>query len=375
MLLALDYGRQCGYLRAKKQRLMASNTVTISGMFGNGKTYFADSPVVIDIKGLEWPGTSPFNVVRVEVLYQGKVVGDFKDDTGGQPTATFDISSALQAIWAGYDFSGEIAAAANPRGHQRNYRDYSLQVYTEYLSSDGVFTTTDSDVITGGSCAIGGFTERERSMIPDKKAADVSYREHENLRFGDASTKPTDTPERVGSLSPTSWVDLHSEGTQCVFYPASAQMGNDQQGSHAPIVLRDSVPYVDFLFLNRRGAIETCSGQTLESMGINVKVTQYSRASRPSFNPVRSLMAIGTDGRRSWQMSSGYVTREWAEWWALEFLGGKRKQWWMRYPIGDANGTYVPVIVEPAKQSISIYDRSKQNMPHVDFTVTLALEG
>jgi len=35
----------------------------------------------------------------------------------------------------------------------------------------------------------------------------------------------------------------------------------------------------------------------------------------------------------------------------------------------------VPVIVEPSKKSITIYDRSKQQMPHVDFTVTLALEG
>lgn len=344
-------------------------------MFGNGNTYFADSPVVIDISGLEWPGTSPFNIVRVEVLYQGKVVGEFKDDTGGQATASFDISSALQAIWAGYDFSGEIAAAANPRGHQRNYRDYSLKVYTEYLSSDGVFTTTDSDEIAGGQCAIGGFTEWERSTIPSKEAADVSYREHENLRYGDASVKPTDTPERVGSMSITSWVDVQQGGTQCVYYPVNATPATDQQAPHAPFVLRDSVPYVDFLFLNRRGAIETCSGQTLEAMGINVKVTQYSRTGRPSFNPVRSLMAIGQDGRRSWQMSSGYVTREWAEWWAMEFLGGKRKQWWMRYPIGDPNGTYVPVIVEPSKQNISIYDRSKQNMTHVDFTVTLALEG
>ena len=254
---------------------MASNTVTISGMFGNGKTYFADSPVVIDISGLRWseegqPVTSPFTIVRVEVVYDSKVVGEFKVDTGGQTSISFDISSALQAIWAGYDFSREIAAAANPRSYQRNYRDYSLKVYTEYLSGDGVFTATDSDVITGGSCAIGGFTEWERSTIPNKEAADVSYREHENLRYGDASVKPTDTPERVGSMSPTSWVDLHSEGTQCVFYPASAQMGNDRQGSHAPLVLRDSVPYVDFLFLNRRGAVETCSGQTLESMGINV---------------------------------------------------------------------------------------------------------
>lgn len=350
-------------------------------MFGNGKTYFADSPVVIDISGLEWPGTSPFNIVRVEVIYQGKVMGEFKDDTGGQPTASFNISSALQAIWADYDYNSyEVACAKTAAGgrasdYYRAYRNYSLKVYTEYLSSNGGFTTTNSDEIPGGCCAIGGFTEWERSTIPSKEAAVVSYREHENLRYGDASTKPTDTPERVGSISPTSWVDLDETDTISIFYPYNTQPAADSQRDHAPIVLRDSIPYVDFLFLNRRGAIETCSGQTLEAMGINVKVTQYSRTGRPSFNPVRSLMAIGQDGRRSWQMSSGYVTREWAEWWALEFLGGKRKQWWMRYPIGDPNGTYVPVIVEPAKQNISIYDRSKQNMTHVDFTVTLALEG
>ena len=95
---------------------MASNTVTISGMFGDGKTYFADSPVVIDISGLEWPGTSPFNVVWVEVIYGGKVIGKFRDDTGGQTTASFDISSALQAIWAEYVFSGELSCAKTAAG-------------------------------------------------------------------------------------------------------------------------------------------------------------------------------------------------------------------------------------------------------------------
>ena len=51
---------------------MASNIVTISGMFsapdGPRKTYFADSPVVIDISGLKWPADSPFTIVRVEVV-------------------------------------------------------------------------------------------------------------------------------------------------------------------------------------------------------------------------------------------------------------------------------------------------------------------
>ena len=352
-----------------------ANIVIIEGQFNKDGSYFADSPVVIRVSGLKWPASSPFTVVQVNVVYDGKVVGNFHADTGGQTEITFDISSALQAIWAGYTYAAELTAANGRNSTTRGYRNYSMEVYTEYLSDDGNFTTSPTETFPGGKCMIGGLTEWERSRVDN---ADASTQEFINRRYGDASTKPHQSdsaPERVGSLSPTSWVDLSASGTTQHFYAAGATMVNDGNTDHAPLVLRDSQPYVDFLFLNRRGAIETCSGQTLEAMGINVKVTQYSRTERPSFKPVRSLMAIGQDGRRSWQMSSGYVTREWAEWWTLEFLGGKRKQWWMRYPVGDANGTYVPVIVEPAKQNISIYDRSKQNMPHVDFTVTLALEG
>lgn len=331
-------------------------------------------------------------------IYGGRndVVGNFPRDVGGLTKIDFDISSALRAIWSDYDFGPEVAAAdmAINGTIQQTYRPmrrYSLQITTEYIAEDGTLVTTtcqDADgnkLIPGGQCTIGGLTEWERYTIGKKEYADVSYYEHTGVRYGDASTKPLESPERVGRDSITSWVDVQKDFTRSIFFPANYNNGEGEPDDqpltengwtgHAPIVLRDSIPYIDFLFLNRRGAIETCSGQTLESMGINIKVTQYSKTEHLSFSPVRSLMAIGQDGRRSWQMSSGYVSREWAEWWAMEFLGGKRKQWWMRYPIGDPNGTYVPVIVEPAKQSIGIYDRAKQNMAHVDFTVTLALEG
>lgn len=385
--------------------------VQISGMFGNDKTYFADSPVVIDISGLEWgnPVTSPFTIVRVEVIYKDKVVGDFRADTGGQTSTSFDISSALRAIWSDYDYSGEVAAAnaakASPSGSTsftaeaddvdffdtnpgvRKYREYSLRVYTEYMASDdgGVFTPTGYGPFPGGRCAIGGLTEWERYSVAHKEDADASSWEHTGVRNGDASTKPTSTPERIGRTSVTSWVDINSGGTKTIFYPPAYNGGrgepddstDSQEGwaGHAPLVLRDAQTYVDFLFVNHRGAVETCSALMKESMDIDVDVKQFARVERPSFKPSRSLMAIGTDGRRSWKMSSGYVSREWAEWWIMNFLGGKRKQWWMRYPIGSQNGTYVPVAVEPAKSSLNIYDRSKQDMPHVDFTVTLALEG
>lgn len=388
--------------------------VSVSGMFGkiNGQvhTYFADSPVVIDISGLEWsrPGeavTSPFTIVRVEVVYNNNVIGDFREDTGGQTEAHFDISSALKAIWSDFDFNLEVdeakkAAASTASGSSftpgtsqpayvngiRKYRSYYLRIYTEYLdSTDNEYVVTqckDADGntdIPGGQCLIGGLTEWERSLINDNTKRDVSALEHSNTRNGDASTKPAESPERVGQNSITSWVDVTDNGTKSVFYPATFNNGwgqDDYTEEHAPIVLRDNQDYIDFLFLNRRGAIETCSGMMKEAMNIDVDMKSYTRIERPTFKPSRSLMAIGNDGRRSWQMSSGYVTREWAEWWTMEFLGGKRKRWWMKYKgPGQTSATYIPVIVEPAKKSINIYDKTKQQMPHVDFTVTLALEG
>ncbi len=347
---------------------MNSNTVLIEGMFGNGKTYFADSPVVIDISRLEWPAASPFNIVIVEVLYDSKVVGSFREDSNGQTSISFDISSALQAIWAEYDFAGELAAAASPRSFQRNYRAYSLIVYTEYLSDDGVFTRTTSGERTGGRCCMGWLTEWERNTIGAKENADVSHWEHSNLRNGDASTKPVSSPERVGSTSITSWTDVQTEGTQSVFYPSTATPAPDGQTVHVPLVVRDSIPYQDFLFVNRRGAIETCSALMKEALDITVETQHYSRIEGPSFKPNRTVMAIAKGGRRSWNMSSGEQTRDWAEWWTMEFL--MARQWWMLY-----KGAYVPVIVEPAKKQTSIYDRVKQQMPSVEFTVTLALEG
>ena len=368
-----------------------ANQVTVSGMFGNGKTYFADSPVMIDISGLAWPGTSPFNVVRMEVVYKRPkagggydmvMAGDFREDTGGQPVASFDISSALDKIWSDYEYTAEVAAARAAltagagQAATRNMREYILRIYTEYLSGDdgGVYTTTvctDSQGntdIPGGMCLAGGMTEWERSLTESDEDRDVSHFEHTGLRNGDASTKPTSSPERVGSSSITSWVDVYAGGTKSVFYPATVNGTSDSQSEHAPLVLRDTQPYTDFLFVNRRGAVETCSALMLESMGIGVETESYSRIGRPSFNPSRSVMAMASGGRRSWAMSSGKQTREWAEWWTLEFL--MARQWWMLY-----KGSYVPVIVEPAKKQTVIYDKAKQQMPSVEFTVTLALEG
>lgn len=364
-----------------------ANVVTISGMFGNDKTYFADSPVVIDVSGLAWPASSPFTIVRMEVIYNDKKVGDFFHDTGGLSETSFNIQSALAAIWIGETFDEEVEKALSARSSNltreqvRYMREYFLRIYTEYLASDGVFTRTQctdshgNRDIPGGKCLTGGLTEWERTMIGSAENADVSYWNHTGVRNGDASTKPVSSPERVGRSSITSWVDMAQGYTKSIFYPASQIPESDdvigQPGGwngHAPIVLRDSIDYVDFLFVNRRGAVETCSALMLENMNIDVETQTYSRVERPSFIPSRSMMTVSDGIRRSWEMSSGGQTREWTEWWATEFLVAKRV--WMFY-----KGVFTPVTVEPSKKSVNIYSRAKSQMSSVEFTVTLALEG
>lgn len=351
---------------------------TISGMFGTGKTYFSGSPVIIDISGLEWGDNSPFNIVKINVLDgSDNIIGDFHADTGGQTAISFNIESALRALWADYDFVNEVSVANNAvvatsvaaQSTLRTYRHYSLKLFTEYINStDNEFTTTESDAVTGGQCMIGRLTEWERYNIATKEDADASHLEGSNLRNGDASTKPTSSPERVGRSSITSWVDVSGSGTTSAFFPAAAPAAADASAQHAPFVLRDNMDYQDFLFVNRRGAVETCSAMMKESLDISIETTSYNRVERPTFSPSRSLMTLTSGDRRSWDMSSGYVDREWARWWTSEFLMSERH--WMR--IGNK---FIPVIITPAKKSVNIYDKTKQQMPHVDFTVTLGLEG
>lgn len=364
-------------------------------MFGNGKTYFADSPVVINIEGLEWPESSPVTLVMVNVLYQNNIVGRFRIDAVGRSSVTLDISSALRAMWSDIDYSNVVTMATNvarsPGGtssQQLHYRLYSLIVYTEYISpSDGEIVTTSSGEIPGGQCRPGRFTELERSLAGSAVNADLSSLDGTNLRFGDASTKPTSSPERVGSDSITSWLDFGANGASrpfvlLFFFGSGVQGQPDSPSAHAPLVLRDRVPYVDFIFVNRRGALETCSAMMEESMSMDAETKEYGHPEGASFVPERSMLDIASGGRRSWSMSSGHLTREWLEWWVSEFLLARRR--WMLYTYKRFNSNtqtyvteraFVPVTVKPAKKSNTICDLSKQQMESVEFTVTLALEG
>ena len=78
--------------------------------------------------------------MNATVYVNGEKVGNFHCDTGGQSSASFDIQSALRAIWSDYNFDDETAKAnatiadgAAEQAYQRAMREYSLEIFTEYL--------------------------------------------------------------------------------------------------------------------------------------------------------------------------------------------------------------------------------------------------
>ena len=73
-------------------------------------------------------------------------------------------------------------------------------------------------------------------------------------------------------------------------------------------------------------------------------------------------------GPATWRMSSGYVNRAWAEWFATEFLTAKH--YWMR-----VDGRWLPVVVSPSENAATIYDRNDPSLRDVQFIVRAAVNG
>lgn len=345
---------------------MTVNSSNITGMIGG--TYFINAPVILKWTGLQFPDDSSINVAVMQILYNDKKVGEFRSDMGGATEVAIDISSALRPIWADYNFAAEVeaaekAATGQEATVQRPFRQYYIRCFTEYIQTstfgEKIFTQSAPFTFYGGQCVIGATTELERFL----GTAGEGSIDGMGTDKVEGSTKPVNEypVEQVGTDSITSIIYLQNDRTIQRFLPK----GNENTPQH--IIRPKTHSYFDFIFLNRRGCIETATAITMESGTVEGETTTYEHDTLPAFIPARSVTNVPSATRRALRMSSGQVDREWARWWATEFCQSKAA--WIRI-----KNRFVPVTITHEK-SIPIYDRSKQELPHVDFTVTLALDG
>lgn len=132
--------------------------------------------------------------------------------------------------------------------------------------------------------------------------------------------------------------------------------------------LRTNADGVHFLrFINGFGTIENISVRSKDKLSYEVSGDTHSLVQKAGVRPTDRRYATKSQPAGVYELSSGYVPQQWAEWYVQELITSPRV--WMQ--IG---GKWVPALIE-AKDDCVIYDRTKPEMPHVDFTLRLAIDG
>lgn len=119
-------------------------------------------------------------------------------------------------------------------------------------------------------------------------------------------------------------------------------------------------------FLNRYGEIETASILSLEALSVNPQsetVSQVHQVSASSYNKKRIYK---TGDNNKWKMSSGYLDRDWLQWFAHDFIMSEHH--WINTKQG-----ILPCNISASE--MDIYDRSSGELKAVNFTVECGLEG
>jgi hypothetical protein len=154
-------------------------------------------------------------------------------------------------------------------------------------------------------------------------------------------------------------VDSKNEGVLTV----STTRGGTKQGFY-----RTNTDGVHFLrFINGFGAIENISVRAKDKLSYEVGGEVHSLVQEASVKPSDRRYATKSQPVGVYELSSGYVPQRWAEWYVQELLTSPRV--WIQL-----GGKWIPALIESEDDCV-IYDRTKPEMPHVDFTLRLAIDG
>lgn len=122
-----------------------------------------------------------------------------------------------------------------------------------------------------------------------------------------------------------------------------------------------------FIFLNGFGLLESVTAVTRESLTYNIESETYVVPKEITYNGNTSVLTYSDAAKGTLKMSSGYVNREWAEWWVNEFATTRRA--WMKI-----EGRFLPVSIVPEEKN-ELYDRSKPGLMAVNFNVRYSFAG
>lgn len=336
---------------------------------------FAGGPIIVEVGSTGVPSGAKMVMLKLQVdteTDEGRDVFLFSMDADGGNILSIDISSAVRSALSAFRYTSDLAAGATATTYPK--ASYGLTVWDEYMQDGEVYETAKVTYQGRGTAILGSLSEFDRfSLIgtPDELI--------KNLDF--FTRKPAgDVCQQGEKVLVSKFVD----GTVTTYkYATDNLTGKQTLGGWEVTVLPASAHRRQFLFVNSLGVLENVSAVMRESLTYDVESETFSLHTSPSYQASASIMTQKNAPRAKWEMSSGFVGRDWAEWWASEFLCAS--QHWMLYGKGNrinpAEGEdaefdlWLPCAVSPANKSVQIYDRAKQQLPHIDFNVEVAVSG
>lgn len=324
------------------------------------------SPIVVSV-GASNVGAATFHRVKLIVRAALSSDGEEKEyplstNASNGETVQFDISTALRSVASGYEYDLVAAAKEYP------YLTYTIEAYDEYMLN-GVLYETGKFIYNNGAksyALMGAFTARERILSTNgtkditaftrKPATDEVCAPGELFVYPEAVATPLAINSTLTAGPKVTVVTLTGSGAKTY-------------GGRTIYVDPNARDRMLFQFVNGLGVVETISAEMLEEVDSS-GTTEVDVVTAPaSFNTPRTEVARRDERKAIYKCSSGFVSKEWAEWWATEFLGGdpfrkggRCKCWLLQ------GGNWFPCTVVP-DDDITLYDRTSPGLIHVDFEV------
>lgn len=324
-----------------------------------GGTVLAGNPVIVSVSAGTFPEKSSFRQIVLDVIGDGKELQFKTEVSASGETVEFDISSALRSLlWGGAAEPQELVSSATAYNRSASF---GIRVHDEYLM-DGEIWKTDA-VVNGNTNNLaigGGHWETDLTAVTMDQTAWLS------------STRFTDKPssgEVVCQGTPYFYSDFYSgrQRTRRTTYNTLGAATRDGRNLYITELPSPLNGMQCIAFRNHYGVLETvcCHGKPLEA--VSTLRTNYVRQSAPSYRPGQKGCGITAGPTPYVRLSSGPLDDDWSRWWntevcaATEFWLWHRSAWW-------------PCTVE-FEEKHDVYDRSKQELPSVDFTLTLLYKG
>ena len=324
-------------------------TIDLSAI--NQSFAFADNPIIVKASDLGFLDGSIFRQAIFEVdTYYNKVESSKRtyifavNVEDGASSTECDIASALRSTFARYQYRADLITSTGFVSYPAVR--YQVSVHTKYMKDGVVTSSLPTEKSVDLYAFMGGLSDMERWIGSS------------NINCQDApsfTTKPSGELYDKGQLIATTTYDAANREVKTQF--STAQSG-----------VLDTRDRTTILFVNSRGVFDTISVIGYESEERAVASEVRSLVGGVAYRPSPAITTHKEGGEASWKMSSGWVSREWAQWYAGEFL--MAKHYWM-----PKDGQWLPVAVMPDGDSIVTYDRNDPSLLAVNFTVRAAIKG